>query len=76
MSQYEQILVAVAKSMALALTGDERGEMWRIDKTPGDGLWVVHRAKSDHNSERWLQWFRPTKDQLLGYQLSVTTDKT
>jgi hypothetical protein len=75
-SHYEQVLVAIARDIALVLTGAERGETWRVEKPPGDGLWVIHRAVSPQSTERWLQWSRPSPEQLLSYQHTVSAPRS
>lgn len=66
----ERVLVAVARSMALVLTGSERGTTWFIDDAPGDGFWVV-TAPINETTTRWTRWERPTDEELLAYQRFV-----
>lgn len=66
----ERVLVAVARQMALVLTGVERGTTWFIDDPPGDGFWTV-TATPHAATTTWTDWERPTRAQLLAYQRFV-----
>ena len=67
----ERVLVALARRMALVLTGSERGTTWLVEDPPGDGLWIV-TAPVHQTTTRWTGWERPTDEELLAYQRFVT----
>ncbi len=66
----ERVLIAVAGTMALVLTGTERGTTWLVEDCPGDGMWVV-TAPPQVSTTKWTQWQRPSEAELLGYQRMV-----
>ncbi len=72
----ERFLVAVADGKALALTGPARGEVWVVDSSPGDGLWVIDSVREVSWQEaRWRTWTRPADAEIAAYQ-SLTLSMT
>jgi hypothetical protein len=63
----ERVLIAMAGTMALVLTGTERGTTWLVEDAPGDGLWVV-TAPPQVATTKWTQWQRPSAEEILAYQ--------
>lgn len=68
MTDVERILVAVADAVALVLTGDERGQVWRVPDSPPDGFWVVETRSAGKDALVWTNWTRPTHEEILAYQ--------
>ncbi len=72
LAKTEKILVAMASDVALVLTGNDRGEVWRVEDPPGDGLWMVDYSPSRVAIPQiWRSWCRPTENQLIAYQRSA-----